>query len=77
MIAKMRRQGQYFIVFYFMFFYFCWTLGHSEILHVFFASKLLAWVFITEMMGKGMRSLCNTSGRALQEASDGCNRALE
>lgn len=43
----------------------------------FFASKLLAWVFITEMMGKGMRGLCSTTGGVLQEASDGYNRAVD
>lgn len=34
-------------------------------------------VFITEMMGEGMRASCSTTGGALQEASDVYNRAVE
>lgn len=76
MIAKMRRQGQRPILFSVLLLA-VGPWGMKQFCMYFFASKLLVGVFITEMMGKEMRASCRTTGRALQEASDGYNRAVE
>lgn len=75
MIAKMRRQGQHPILFYVLLLA-VGPWGMQKFCMYFFASKLLVGVFITEMMGKGVRALCSTTGRTFQEASDGYNRAM-
>lgn len=64
MIAKMKRQGQRPILFYFMFFY---LLLDPEAFRIFacvffLASKLLAGVIITAVVGKRMRALSTSSG---------------
>lgn len=76
MIAKMRRQGQHPILFYVLLLA-VGPRGMQKFCMYFLQVNFLWGCFITEMMGKGMRALCSTTGRALQEASDGYNRAVE